>query len=267
LLEYDDVANDQRKVIYEQRNELLVTEDISDVVVAMRSDVVHEILIQYIPPGSLDETWDIQGAGNALQQEFGQQIDLQQWLDTDDDMGEDQLRTKVTSYLEQVHEEKEQLAGSDSVRFFEKHVMLNRLDYHWKEHLANMDYLRQSVGLRGYAQKNPKQEYKRESFEMFGTLLEEIKHDVIGILSKVEVRDPEQVDRAAQRERQAREASSMEYQHAQAENPLNASPGADLAEAQRPQSPYVREAPKLGRNEPCWCDSGKKYKHCHGKLT
>ena len=269
LLEYDDVANDQRKVIYEQRNELLATDDVSDIVSAMRHGVVQDILNQYIPPGSLDESWDIAGASEALYQEFGQRMELQKWLDDDDAMDEESLRETVVEKLAAAHTEKEQLAGAESVRFFEKHVMLNRLDYHWKEHLANMDYLRQSVGLRGYAQKNPKQEYKRESFDLFSNLLEEIKHDVTGILAKVEVRDNEQVEReqAAQREREAQAAKAMQYQHAQADNPLDGDAPQSEATAAEASKPYVRGERKLGRNDPCYCGSGKKYKHCHGKLT
>ncbi len=267
LLEYDDVANDQRKVIYEQRNELLATEDISDVVIAMRDDVVNDILIQYIPPGSLDETWDIQGASKALQQEFGQQMELQQWLDSDDDMGVDLLRNKVTKHLKGIHEQKEQLAGSDSMRFFEKHAMLNRLDYHWKEHLANMDYLRQSVGLRGYAQKNPKQEYKREAFEMFGVMLDQVKHDTISILARIRVQGEQDLDDAAERRRAA---EAMKFQHAEATalgQGAAQPPGGAAAPRSEPVAPFKREGRKVGRNEPCPCGSGKKYKQCHGKLT
>ena len=266
LLEYDDVANDQRKVIYKQRDELLSSEDISDVLKDMRQDVVNTIMRGYIPPGSLDEAWDISGASDALHQEFGLKLPLQEWLDTDDDLGDEELIEKVVAELESAHEKKEELAGETNIRFFEKHVMLNRLDVQWREHLANMDYLRQSVGLRGYAQKNPKQEYKRESFEMFSAMLEQIKTDVIGILSKVEVRDSEQVEQVT---RQEQADKPMQYQHAAAENPLSNSPHPGQAESEGQESqstPYVREERKLGRNEPCWCGSGKKYKHCHGKI-
>ncbi len=265
VLEYDDVANDQRKVVYQQRNELLALDDISEIILAMRGDVVNSLLSRFIAPGSLDESWDIQGACDAIQEEFGQLMPLQEWLDSDDEMSEEQLREKVIEQLEAVHAQKEQLAGAENIRFFEKHVMLNRLDFQWKEHLANMDYLRQSVGLRGYAQKNPKQEYKRESFEMFSNLLEQIKLDVIGVVSMVEVRDPAEVEQAARRE-QAQNAQSMQYQHAQAQSPLNDDTQGGQ-QANDAQSPYVRDQPKLGRNEPCWCDSGKKYKNCHGKLV
>ena len=266
LLEYDDVANDQRKVIYQQRDEILTGDDISDVIIDMRRDVVGGVMNQHIPPGSLDESWNVSGATDALREEFGLSMPLQDWLDEDDELDDEGLRDKVVKHLEEIHTQKEQLAGPENIRMFEKHVMLNRLDVQWREHLANMDYLRQSVGLRGYAQKNPKQEYKRESFEMFSDLLERIKHDVIGILSKVEVRDSQQVEAAEERERQMRAQQAMEFQHAQAENPL--SPGDSQNTANEPQqAPYVREERKLGRNEPCWCDSGKKYKHCHGKLS
>ena len=291
LLEYDNVANDQRKVIYEQRNELMERDDLSDVVEGMRIDATHELLDQFIPQGSLDEQWDIPGAREALTAEFGEQLDLQGWLDADDSLHEGSLREKVVEELAASYARKEEKAGSEALRNFEKWILLKVLDDNWKEHLAAMDYLRQSIGLRGYAQKDPRQEYKRESFAMFTQLLDGYKREVIGILSKVQVRDPEAVETAQQ---QSSMPTQVSYQHAEAASPLAggaaaerpavaggpasaAAAAAGAAAAARaattadgggeaPSQPYVREGRKLGRNEPCWCGSGKKYKQCHGKL-
>ncbi|MEM7209280.1 MAG: preprotein translocase subunit SecA [Pseudomonadota bacterium] len=273
LLEYDDVANDQRKVIYEQRNELLGSEEVSDAVKGMRYDVVNSLISQHIAPGSLDESWDVAGAETSLQQELGTKLDLQKWLDDDDELDEEGLREKALVVLEESHDKKSQLAGEQNMRLHEKEVMLRRLDYHWKEHLASMDYLRQSVGLRSFAQKNPKQEYKREAFEMFSNLLDQIKLDVVRVLSRVEVLSPEQIQELMrQQQERAQAEQAMEFKHAAAANPLadtqSPAQGNPQNAQQAPQqAPFVREQKKVGRNEPCWCGSGKKYKHCHGKLT
>ncbi len=264
LLEFDDVANDQRKVIYSQRNELMSTDDVSDTIKAIREDVLNSVIDNYIPPGSMDEQWKIPELEDAIEAEFGQRFDIQGWLDADDDLHEETLRARLLEELERIHEEKEKLAGSETMRHFEKAVMLQVLDQAWKEHLAAMDYLRQGIHLRGYAQKNPKQEYKREAFEMFTDLLERIKLDVISILSKVQVRTESDVEAV---EEQRRSSTRMNFRH----DEVSAIPGeGDAAPGEgggeEPQ-PFVRGGRKVGRNEPCPCGSGKKYKQCHGKLS
>ena len=268
LLEFDDVANDQRKVIYEQRNELMATNDVSDTVKAIREDTVNHVINSYIAPGSMDEQWDINGLETAIETEFAQKFDIQGWLDADDDLHEETLREKILAELEKAYEEKEALAGPETMRHFEKSVMLQVLDQSWKEHLAAMDYLRQGIHLRGYAQKNPKQEYKREAFEMFTGLLERIKIDVVSVLSKVQVRTESDV---AAVDEQRRRKAEMQYHHDEASamqdaaGEAEAPPGGQQEQAHA--QPFVRDGRKIGRNEPCPCGSGKKYKQCHGKLS
>ncbi|NHZ69625.1 MAG: preprotein translocase subunit SecA [Thermotogales bacterium] len=266
LLEFDDVANDQRKVIYEQRNELMAIDDVSETVKAIRADVVNDVINNYIIPGSMDEQWDIAGLESAIETEFAQKFDIQGWLDADHDLHEETLRDKILDELEKAYLEKEQLTGAETMRHFEKSVMLQVLDQTWKEHLAAMDYLRQGIHLRGYAQKNPKQEYKREAFEMFTNLLDRIKLDVVSILSKVQVRTESDV---AAVDEQRRSKSEMQYLHddasaMQEEAGEEAVPQEDRHEAVQP---FVRDGRKVGRNEPCPCGSGKKFKQCHGKLS
>jgi len=266
LLEYDDVANDQRKVIYTQRNEMMAAEDLSEIVKNVREDVVNDIVSEYIPHGSLDEQWDLDGLQEAINHEFGQDMPVAQWMDEDADLNEDGLRDRILQTLIADYEAKEQMVGSEGMRQYEKYVLLQVLDKLWKEHLAAMDYLRQSIGLRGYAQKNPKQEYKRESFNMFTELLDRIKHEAITLLSKVQIRAREEVDELEQQGHQQPE--NVSYQHQQAggmQEPAQAEGGE--AGADESHKPYVRGERKLGRNEPCWCGSGKKFKHCHGKLS
>ncbi len=263
LLEFDDVANDQRKVVYEQRNELMESDDISDTIRAIRQDVVNDLISAYIPAGSLDEQWDVAGLEEALQQEFGSELPIGEWLEQDHDLHEETLRERILDFMETAYSEKEQQAGVEVVRHFEKAVMLQVLDSSWKEHLAAMDYLRQGIGLRGYAQKNPKQEYKREAFEMFTAMLDRIKHDVVGIVSKVQVREEADVEAV---EEQRRSHAPKQYQHAEASAMGGQGEGPAEAEEQA-HTPYTREGRKIGRNEPCPCGSGKKYKHCHGKLS
>ncbi len=262
LLEFDDVANDQRRVIYEQRNELMATNDISDTVEVIRADCVNGVINQFIQPGSLDEQWDVAGLEKALEEEFAQPMPIQQWLDEDDSLHEESLREKILRELEAVYAEKEKQAGTETLRHFEKAIMLQVLDSSWKEHLSSMDYLRRGINLRSYAQKNPKQEYKREAFEMFNNMLERIKHDVISVLSKVQVRTESDV---AAVEEQRRSKAPMEFQHAEAS--AMAPEDAEVRdEGDEEHEPFVREGRKVGRNEPCPCGSGKKYKQCHGKL-
>ena len=260
LLEYDDVANDQRKVVYEQRNELLDEADIEQSIIAIRADVVDTAISEYIPPQSLEEMWDVPGLEERIKHDFLIEMPIQKWLDEDDNLHEDNLREKVLDLIVAEYKAKEEVVGAAVIRNFEKSIMLQSLDQHWKEHLAAMDHLRQGIGLRSYAQKNPKQEYKRESFELFTDMLELLKTDVIGILSKVQVRAEEDVEAVEEQRRQAA-AAPVEYQHEQ-----NDQLGGEAPEPAGPQS-QIRQGPKIGRNDPCWCGSGKKYKHCHGKLT
>jgi preprotein translocase subunit SecA len=260
LLQYDDVANDQRTVVYEQRNELMESDDITDIIDAVREDVVNSLISQYIPPGSLDEQWDVPGLEETLVQEYALQLPLQKWLDEDHELHEETLRDRILEAMVAAYKEKEKQSGAEVLRHFEKAVMLQILDSAWKEHLAAMDYLRQGIGLRGYGQKDPKQEYKKEGFAMFSDMLERIKHEVIGVLSKVQVRAQADVEAV---EQQRRSQSQVKYQHDEA-NAMGEAPESADAEQHKP---FTREGRKIGRNEPCPCGSGKKYKQCHGKLT
>ncbi len=267
LLDYDNVANDQRRVIYQQRNELMEADEIGDTIEEMRNDTFDEVISQFIPPGSIDEQWDAQGLEAALEGEFGVEVPVQQWISDEDDINEEMIRGRVIEAVESHFREKEEQTGPEVMRHFEKALMLNVLDQQWKEHLARMDYLRQGIGLRGYAQKQPMQEYKRESFEMFTGLLDSIKHEVIRVLARVRVRAEEDVEAIdAQRRREA----PMQFRHDQAQSATGSKPaspqGASAGEAQQPAT-FVREGRKVGRNEPCPCGSGEKYKHCHGKLS
>ena len=287
LLEYDDVANDQRKVVYEERDELMVDEEeqLESRVAELREEIIPGVVANYIPPGSLDEVWDLPGLETELLNMTGETFNFQQWLDEDPNIPEDTITQRILDKMQTSYKEKEAAAGSEGLRRFETYVMLQALDDHWKEHLAGMDYLRQSVGLRGYAQKNPKQEYKREAFELFTKMLNEYKVDVVTILSKVQVRDQEQVEEA-QVERPMPTEVSYEHKDATsalADNPAEPTPASEgdsavaaasaarqaamNQQAQAPVKPFVREEKKLGRNDPCHCGSGKKYKQCHGKLS
>jgi preprotein translocase subunit SecA len=261
LLEYDDVANDQRKVVYQQRAELLETEDISDSIQAILHDVVEGVVNTHIPPGSLEEQWDVAGVTEALESEFGLRLPIKDWLERDESLHEETLRERIQEEIARHYWEKEGAIGTEMIRRLEKDVMLQILDHHWKEHLAAMDYLRQGIGLRGYAQKDPKQEYKREAFEMFQQMLERIKHDVVSVLTRVQVRSEQELEVM---EEQNQRQQDMQFQHAEAHNPLGAAEQAATADKAQP---YRREGRKIGRNEPCFCGSGKKYKHCHGRLA
>ncbi|WP_053022883.1 preprotein translocase subunit SecA, partial [Vibrio cholerae] len=252
LLEYDDVANDQRKVVYELRDELMSADDISDMIAQNREDVLNAVMDEYIPPQSLEDMWDIKGLEDRLKNDFDLPLPIQSWLDADNKLYEEALRERIIEQAVEVYKAKEQAVSPAVMRNFEKSVMLQTLDTLWKEHLAAMDHLRQGIHLRGYAQKNPKQEYKRESFELFEDLLESLKSDVITVLSKVRVQQQEEVERMeAQRRAQAEEAA----RHAQAQHA-----SADDAEQDESNQPMVRDERKVGRNEPCPCGSGKKYK-------
>ena len=262
LLEFDDVANDQRQVVYEQRNELLDATDISETINAIRADVIDAVIDQFITPHSLDETWDIPGLEKRLQSDFNMNLPIAQWLAEDDKLFEDLLRERIVQEAETLYNAKKALVGEEVMHQFEKSVMLQTLDNLWKEHLAAMDHLRQGIHLRGYAQKNPKQEYKRESFELFTQMLETLKQEVVAILCRVQVQERD-VD-AMTEQRQRAEEAPRTYTHAEA-GALNDETDADDAAA-APQTPFVR-GDKVGRNDPCPCGSGKKYKHCHGQLS
>ncbi|MGN5112932.1 preprotein translocase subunit SecA [Aeromonas jandaei] len=262
LLEFDDVANDQRKVVYEQRNELLDTNDISETIHVIRDDVYGSIIDEYIPPQSLEEMWDVPGLEARLKSDFALDLPLQQWLAEDDKLYEEKLRERILDEATKLYAHKEELVGKEVLRNFEKAVMLQTLDGLWKEHLAAMDHLRQGIHLRGYAQKNPKQEYKRESFDLFTQMLETLKRDVVSILSRVQVQERD-VEAMEEQQRQQAESAPRTYTHAAAENQL-----ADEEEsAAESHTTFVRDEQKIGRNDPCPCGSGKKYKHCHGQLT
>jgi preprotein translocase subunit SecA len=258
LLEYDDVANEQRKVIYEQRNRLMDVEDISDSIRAVRADVVEALVGNYVPPQSLEEQWDLPGLEESLQREFDLKLPMKQWLEEDTSLDDEKIRERVLGALERRHEERTAAVGTEIMRRLEKAVMLQVLDQQWKDHLAAMDYLRQGIHLRGYAQKNPKQEYKREAFELFSDMLARIKQEVITLLARVQVQaaeTPETFQPAA------RAPQQMQFLHPSTDA---GEPGeeADVAVEQRP----IRKQPKVGRNQPCPCGSGKKFKHCHGRL-
>ena len=312
LLEYDDVANDQRREIYTLRNELMAADDVSDQVEALRADVVNEVIDAFIPPESLDELWDVPGLEAALENEFAVKLPVARWLEEDDELHEEPLRARILDAIVTQYKTKEEYAGARVMRHFEKAVTLQILDQCWKEHLASMDYLRQSVGLRGYAQKNPKQEYKREAFEMFQALTGRIKSEVVGLLSKVQVRAEEDVEAVEARRRRSASVEAIhaappepvdeafapriaaqpeEAEAGMAMEPMRAAaggmarglpappgpapvparaPGAGSAGPRRSgaddRSPFVRGGRKIGRNEPCPCGSGKKFKQCHGRL-
>jgi len=267
LLEYDDVANDQRKEIYSMRNELMAEEDVSERITSMRVDVINNVIDGHIPPQSVEEQWDIAALEDELEAEFMLKADIQYWLKSDDSLHEETLREKIIAEAVHVYAEKEALAGSEVFRHFEKAIMLQVLDSFWKDHLSAMDYLRNSINLRGYAQKNPKQEFKREAFEMFSGMVDRIKHEVIAMLSKVQIRDEEDVEAV---EEQRRRQGTMHFEHDDAASATESAAMGEKEVAAAPENtdePFVRDGRKVGRNEPCPCGSGKKYKQCHGKLN
>jgi len=258
LLQYDDVANDQRKVIYQQRDDLLRADNISEAIKNMRMDVLEGIFRSCVPANSIEEQWQLSDLEQSLSNEFGIALPIQKWVDDDDQIDDGVMQERIVEHFEQEYQNKVDVLGEEIISRYEKDLMLMVLDRHWKEHLAAMDYLRQGIGLRGYAQKNPVQEYKRESFEMFTDMLEGIKYEAIQSLTRVQIRSEAEVEAL---ERRQAEDDNIKMEHASANNPL----GAEEAQASEHQ-PYVRKEKKLGRNEPCWCGSGKKFKQCHGKL-
>jgi preprotein translocase subunit SecA len=259
LLQYDDVANDQRKVIYQQRDDLLHSESISEAITDMRKDVLEGVFRAHVPPNSLDEQWDIEGLQQSLINEFGVELSLKDWLEQDDHITDEDILERIVDKFSQDYQEKIEVLGEELLVRAEKEITLMILDRHWKEHLAAMDYLRQGIGLRGYAQKNPVQEFKRESFEMFTDMLDGINYEVVQAMTRVQIRGEEQLE-ALEQSHQPDQSIKME--HASAQNPFDSSQQAEEDAAQ----PFVRKERKIGRNEPCWCGSGKKFKQCHGKL-
>ncbi len=282
LLEYDDVANDQRRVIYQQRTDLMGAEDVSEAIKGAREDVVAQLADQYIPAGVPEEQWDPKGLSDSIERDFGQPLPIEQWLAEETTGDASGVRAKTLSALEIAYRAKEESVGVQVMRYIEKEVTLRTLDQHWREHLAAMDYMRQGIFLRSYAQKNPKQEYKREAFELFTGMLERIKFDTVTTVSKIQVRSQAEIEQE-ELQRQQRLARALQMQHAEAVSPISVMPEeapmevdsapleplsnvSGIGSRGEAAAPYVREVAKVGRNEPCPCGSGRKYKHCHGTL-
>jgi len=260
LLEYDDVANDQRKVIYAQRNELLESTDISETISALRADMINSIISQHIPPGSVEEQWDVPGLEKGIAGELQLQLPVKKWLDEEPELHEETLRERIVAAAAEAYGKKVELVGPENMHQFERMIMLQSLDQRWREHLAALDYLRQGIHLRGYAAKNPTQEYKKEAFSMFADLLERIRRDVTQILMTVQIRSEQDVE-AVEPEPPP---ENLEYHHASYEEAITAPAGGD---SEAKPVPFVRGGQKVGRNDPCPCGSGKKYKLCHGRLA
>jgi preprotein translocase subunit SecA len=270
LLEYDDVANDQRKVIYGQRDELLSDDDIGETISDIRAYVVDLTIDEHMPPGSVEEQWDVAGLEQTLAREFETPIELQKLLEDEPTMELDAIRERILAAVEETYQAKVEAVTEPVMRHLERAVMLQQLDTYWKEHLAAMDYLRQGIHLRGYAQKNPKQEYKREAFEMFQDMLERVRRDVISLMMKVRLRTEADVEAMERQRRERQEAQNLEAKHAALMGEFGNTKVAPVARRERPaavQETFQRSQPKVGRNEPCPCGSGKKYKQCHGKLA
>jgi preprotein translocase subunit SecA len=266
LLEYDDVANDQRKVIYQQRNELLDADDISETISAMRADVLQGVVATNVPPETVEEQWDVSALVRTLESDFNMKASIDEWLKNDDELDSEKISERLIAQAQKEYDEKFKDVEKPLLHQYERAVMLQSIDSHWREHLASLDYLRQGIHLRGYAQKQPKQEYKREAFELFSSMLDGIKREVTQVLVNVRVESQAAVAAAekAAEEAAARVAQNVQYHHADYEEALAA---ADKAAEDQGAAPFVREAAKIGRNDPCWCGSGKKYKQCHGKLS
>ncbi|WP_313140416.1 preprotein translocase subunit SecA [Stenotrophomonas sp.] len=269
LLDFDDVNNDQRKVIYAQRDELLDAESVKDNVDGIRDDVIFDVVARFVPPNSVDEQWDLRGLEATLESDFGLQMSLVDMVKSHEELDAEGIAAKVLERVNQHFAEKEAGVGEETMRALEKHVMLTVLDQSWKEHLARMDYLRQGIYLRGYAQKQPKQEYKKEAFELFSDMLENVKREVVTLLARVRIRSDEEVQALEAAERQQVEArlSQSQFQHQDAGSYSADEEAAQVEAAQQGGSPLQRDEPKIGRNDPCPCGSGKKYKHCHGQLS
>lgn len=272
LLDYDDVANDQRKVIYQQRNELLDTESVHEAIEGIREDVFVDVCRRFVPAGSIDEQWNIDGLEAALRDDFGVEVDLKALVESEEELDADGIARHVVRTADAHFQAREEAVGTEVMHGVERHIMLQVLDQCWKEHLAKMDYLRQGIHLRGYAQKQPKQEYKREAFELFSEMLERVKREVTMFLARVRIRSEEEMAAIEAEERRRAEAAAarMQFQHASAGG---YSADEEAGEVERARAggagaaPVVRDAPKVGRNDPCPCGSGKKYKQCHGRLS
>lgn len=265
LLQFDDVASDQRKIIYAQRYELMVAENISDTIAAIREDVVLSVIDNFIPPQSLEDQWDIPGLENQLRQDFGLHMNIKKLLDEDNSLYEETLRERIVDEVRKIYKAKEEQLGPIVIRQLEKSIMLQTLDTHWKEHLAAMDHLRQGIHLRGYAQKNPTQEYKRECFDMFSRMLDSIKHQVISTLCTIHVTNQEEAFAFEEQRRQQMLVDDVEFRHSAAAS-LTSQQMESIDSELEVVETYVRPTPKIGRNDPCHCGSGKKYKHCHGNI-
>jgi preprotein translocase subunit SecA len=262
LLEYDDVANDQRKTIYTLRNELLESDDVSGRIADLRSGVVADLFRQFVPEESVEEQWNIDGLEGALKADLNLALPLKAWLEQEPELQDGTLLERIVAAAQQAYEAKVPASAQASYRQYERYITLQILDSHYREHLAALDHLRQGIHLRGYAQKNPKQEYKREAFELFGAMLEAVKQEVIKVLNTVEIRSAEEAPKVDDKPH----VENVRLQHADYEEALAGDPAAD-GEGRPAAQPAVRSAQKVGRNDPCPCGSGKKYKHCHGKLS
>jgi preprotein translocase subunit SecA len=266
LLEYDDVANEQRKVIYRQRDELLVSENIAETIKDISHRVMSQLISTFIPPHSMEEEWDVPGLEQQLEGDFNLKLPIRQWLEQDATIDEEHLRQRIQTEFKQATQNKEEQMTAAVMRQFEKGIMLQTLDTSWREHLAAMDYLRQGIHLRGYAQKNPKQEYKREAFELFSQLLDKINYEVISALSKFEVKVEEDIQQLEAQRRQAINPMRMEYKHGEIDALHGSEAIREDEQAFLSNQTVMRGEPKVGRNEACPCGSGKKFKQCHGKL-
>jgi len=264
LLEYDDVANDQRRVIYQQRNELLESDDISETIRAMREGTVNDLVSQYVPPGSVEEQWDIASLEKALAAELTLRVPARQWLTEDESLDEEDLRVRVAQAAHAHYDAKLNQVEREALHHFERAIVLQTLDTHWREHLAALDHLRQGIHLRGYAQKNPKQEYKREAFELFSMMLDAVRNEVTRIMMTVQIRGEQDVEAVEE----PVELKNVHYQHADYGEAMEEASESETAVATAPKAqPFVRQGQKIGRNDPCPCGSGKKYKQCHGRLA
>src|SRR5579859_844080 len=275
LLEFDDTNNDQRKVIYDQRNDLLDSESVSDNIVNIRFDVFTDLCRRFVQAGSVDEQWDIAGLDRALENDYGFKFDLKQWVEQQHDLDADGVRDHVIEEVDRFFREKETVYGSEIMRAAEKFFLLQVLDQHWKEHLAAMDYLRQGIYLRGYAQKQPKQEFKREAFELFQAMLERVKAEVVARLARIRIQTEAEVQAMEEQQKREAERRALEFKHPdtpmlpeESVDNLGAVPigGVGSMTAVQTQT-ATRDQPKVGRNDPCPCGSGKKFKQCHGKLA
>ncbi|MDO8272401.1 MAG: preprotein translocase subunit SecA [Gammaproteobacteria bacterium] len=269
LLEYDNVANDQRTIVYRQRNELMASTSVSELITSMRQEVAQQVVGSHIPPQSVPEQWDVEGLEQAIEAQFAKKLPVQQWLDEDEKLFEETLKEKIIAVLNEEYERKAAIVG-EKMQLLEKQIVLQILDNLWKDHLAAMDQLRQGIFLRGYAGKNPKQEYKREAFTLFQDLLSNLQHEVVRFLSHVQIRTTEEIDALEKQREEERAREKMRFEHAQA---LSLQQEAQAAAAElMPQqaadnTPFVRDDKKVGRNDPCFCGSGKKFKQCHGRLS